>query len=132
MSPFGLATGSDLLNAGVIPTGTLPFTPASYYKGVPDLGPFEQGSFSGVVRSIQKNDATSVYTVSKSFIKMSSNFDSPVSISISDLSGRIVKSKNIGSDKIPVMDLTGIASGTYLFNVSAGKKVINSNIFTVK
>jgi hypothetical protein len=48
------------------------------------------------------------------------------------LSGRIVKSKNIGSDKIPVMELTGIASGTYLFNVSAGKKVINSNIFTVK
>jgi hypothetical protein len=39
-SPFALAAGSDLINAGVVPAGTLPFD-ASYYQGNPDLGAVE-------------------------------------------------------------------------------------------
>jgi len=39
-TPFALASGSDLINAGKVPSGTLPFD-ASYYKGNPDLGAVE-------------------------------------------------------------------------------------------
>jgi hypothetical protein len=39
-SPFALAAGSDLLNAGVVPAGDLPFD-KSYYVGTPDLGAVE-------------------------------------------------------------------------------------------
>jgi hypothetical protein len=39
-SPFALAAGSDLLNAGVMPAGDLPFD-TSYYVGTPDLGAVE-------------------------------------------------------------------------------------------
>jgi len=38
---FALASGSDLLNAGVVPPGELPFTASSYYLGMPDLGAVE-------------------------------------------------------------------------------------------
>jgi hypothetical protein len=41
MSYFKLASGSDLIDAGVVPSGTLPFTAASYYIGNPDLGAYE-------------------------------------------------------------------------------------------
>jgi hypothetical protein len=37
---FELAHGSDLINAGVVPGGTLPFD-GSYYQGNPDLGAVE-------------------------------------------------------------------------------------------
>ena len=40
-APFGLASGSDLLNAGVVPAGALPFTASGYYVGLPDLGAVE-------------------------------------------------------------------------------------------
>ncbi len=40
LSAFGLAAGSDLINAGVVPAGTLPFD-AAYYKDAPDLGAVE-------------------------------------------------------------------------------------------
>jgi Right handed beta helix region len=40
-SAFGLASGSDLINAGVVPDGDLPFDPASAYHGKPDLGAVE-------------------------------------------------------------------------------------------
>ena len=40
-APFGLAAGSDLIDAGAVPAGTLPFTPADYYVGAPDLGAVE-------------------------------------------------------------------------------------------
>ncbi len=40
-SIFGLASGSDLLNAGKLPDGALPFDAASYYVGTPDLGAVE-------------------------------------------------------------------------------------------
>jgi hypothetical protein len=40
-TPFKLATGSDLINAGVIPSGELPFD-ATYYHDNPDLGSVEQ------------------------------------------------------------------------------------------
>jgi hypothetical protein len=39
-TPFQLAAGSDLVNAGVLPAGDLPFD-ASAYKGNPDLGAVE-------------------------------------------------------------------------------------------
>lgn len=39
-SPWKLASGSDLIGAGVMPAGSLPFD-ASYYQGVPDLGAVE-------------------------------------------------------------------------------------------
>ncbi|HEX5100100.1 MAG TPA: right-handed parallel beta-helix repeat-containing protein [Polyangiaceae bacterium] len=38
---FALASGSDLVNAGVVPPGELPFTASSYYQGTPDLGAVE-------------------------------------------------------------------------------------------
>jgi len=38
---FALASGSDLVNAGVVPAGDLPFAAASYYQGTPDLGAVE-------------------------------------------------------------------------------------------
>jgi hypothetical protein len=38
---FGLASGSDLVNAGKLPDGALPFDAASYYVGTPDLGAVE-------------------------------------------------------------------------------------------
>jgi hypothetical protein len=37
---FALAPASKLINAGVVPAGTLPFD-ATYYKGKPDLGAVE-------------------------------------------------------------------------------------------
>ena len=40
-SAFRLATGSDLLNAGVVPPPALPYDPATYYKGAPDIGAIE-------------------------------------------------------------------------------------------
>jgi hypothetical protein len=40
LSPFALATSSDLRNAGILPPGTLPFD-AAYYVGTPDLGAVE-------------------------------------------------------------------------------------------
>jgi hypothetical protein len=40
LSVFALASGSDLINAGVMPAGMLPF-PASDYKDAPDLGAVE-------------------------------------------------------------------------------------------
>jgi len=40
LSVFGLASGSDLINAGVSPSGSLPFV-ATYYRGKPDLGAVE-------------------------------------------------------------------------------------------
>jgi hypothetical protein len=40
-SPFALAPASDLVDAGVVPAGTLPFDAASYYAGAPDLGAVE-------------------------------------------------------------------------------------------
>jgi hypothetical protein len=40
LSVFGLAAGSDLIDVGVTPTGSLPFA-ASYYRGKPDLGAVE-------------------------------------------------------------------------------------------
>ena len=39
-SPFRPATGSDLINAGAVPAGELPFDP-TYYRGMPDLGAVE-------------------------------------------------------------------------------------------
>jgi hypothetical protein len=39
-TPFKLASGSDLIDAGALPAGALPFDPA-YYKGKPDLGAVE-------------------------------------------------------------------------------------------
>jgi len=41
LAPFALAPGSDLVNAGVVPAGTLPFDPATYYVEAPDLGAVE-------------------------------------------------------------------------------------------
>ena len=41
LTAFRLATGSDLVNAGVMPPGTLPFDAAGYYVGAPDLGAVE-------------------------------------------------------------------------------------------
>lgn len=41
LTVFALAGGSDLINAGVVPSGELPFD-ASYYHGKPDLGAVEQ------------------------------------------------------------------------------------------
>ncbi|HET9931124.1 MAG TPA: hypothetical protein VFQ35_10575 [Polyangiaceae bacterium] len=41
LSVFSLAAGSDLLNAGKLPDGALPFDAAAYYVGVPDLGAVE-------------------------------------------------------------------------------------------
>lgn len=40
-SVFALAAGSDLINAGKVPDGTLPFDASSYYVGAPDLGAVE-------------------------------------------------------------------------------------------
>jgi hypothetical protein len=40
-TPFALAAGSDLVNAGQVPAGALPFEAASYYSGLPDLGAVE-------------------------------------------------------------------------------------------
>lgn len=39
-SPFALATGSHLIDAGVVPAGDLPF-PSSYFRGEPVLGGVE-------------------------------------------------------------------------------------------
>ena len=40
-APFALAKTSDLVDAGVVPDGDLPFVAASYYVGAPDLGAVE-------------------------------------------------------------------------------------------
>jgi hypothetical protein len=40
-APFALAPASDLVDAGVIPPGALPFDAASYYRARPDLGAVE-------------------------------------------------------------------------------------------
>jgi hypothetical protein len=40
--PFALAPSSQLIGAGVMPAGELPF-PSSYYRGKPDLGAVETG-----------------------------------------------------------------------------------------
>ena len=39
---FGLAAASQLLNAGSVPAGELPFDAAGYYVGAPDLGAVEK------------------------------------------------------------------------------------------
>jgi len=41
LSFFRLAAGSDLLNAGVVPAGALPYDATTAYVGVPDLGAVE-------------------------------------------------------------------------------------------
>ena len=41
LSFFRLASASDLVNAGVVPAGTLPFDPATAYSGMPELGAVE-------------------------------------------------------------------------------------------
>ena len=41
LSGFRLAAGSDLANAGTVPTGGLPFDAANYFQGSPDLGAVE-------------------------------------------------------------------------------------------
>ena len=41
LSFFRLAAGSDLMNAGTIPSGALPFDPMTSYMGAPDLGAVE-------------------------------------------------------------------------------------------
>jgi len=41
-APFALATGSDLIDAGAVPAGALPFDAASYYVSAPDLGAVEK------------------------------------------------------------------------------------------
>ena len=41
---FMLAEGSDLIDAGVVPSGDLPFDPDRYYNNEPDLGAYEEGS----------------------------------------------------------------------------------------
>jgi hypothetical protein len=41
LAAFALAPGSDLIDAGVLPPGELPFDEASYYNGAPDLGAVE-------------------------------------------------------------------------------------------
>jgi len=41
LSFFRLAAGSDLVNAGAMPAGALPFDPATAYSGLPDLGAVE-------------------------------------------------------------------------------------------
>jgi hypothetical protein len=47
LSPFGLASGSDLINAGVVPPDSaLPGGVAFAYVGKPDLGPVEYGATS--------------------------------------------------------------------------------------
>jgi hypothetical protein len=40
-APFRLASGSDLVNAGVVPPPALPYDPATYYQGAPDIGAVE-------------------------------------------------------------------------------------------
>jgi hypothetical protein len=40
-APFRLVTGSDLVNAGVVPPSPLPFDPATYYQGAADIGAVE-------------------------------------------------------------------------------------------
>jgi pectate disaccharide-lyase len=44
LEAFGLASGSKLINAGVLPAGELPFAADKYYGGAPDLGALELGS----------------------------------------------------------------------------------------
>ena len=41
LSFFRLAAGSDLMNAGAVPAGALPFDPTATYAGAPDLGAVE-------------------------------------------------------------------------------------------
>ena len=41
LSFFRLAAGSDLLNAGVVPAGGLPYDASTAYSGAPDLGAVE-------------------------------------------------------------------------------------------
>jgi hypothetical protein len=51
LSVFRLAASSKLRDAGVVPQGPLPFVPAAYYAGVPDLGAVEA---DGVTRLAPK------------------------------------------------------------------------------
>jgi len=51
LSPFGLASGSDLIDVGsVVPAASLPIGVTYPVKAKPDLGPVETGITSGVVR----------------------------------------------------------------------------------
>lgn len=74
MSVFQLASGSDLLNAGVTPTVPLPYT--GYYVGAPDLGAYETGSVatsSATGTSSSVNASSSIVQVSSSAVATNSS-----------------------------------------------------------
>lgn len=50
-SAFNLSAGSPLVNAGVLPTGTLPYNASDYYRNGADLGAVELGAV--VVTSVK-------------------------------------------------------------------------------
>ena len=55
LSVFGLAVGSDLLDAGTVPPATHRGFEVGYYQGSPDLGAFETGGTSGsLVRTFEQ------------------------------------------------------------------------------
>ncbi len=57
LSPFGLASASDLINAGVaVPTASLPVDAAFVVQGAPDLGPVEFGVATRLVRELGEPD----------------------------------------------------------------------------
>ncbi len=71
-SIYKLVAGSDLLDAGVVPAGTLPFDPSTYYVGTPDLGPYEgtSGTTTVAVTGVSLSPTSSTITSANGTVQL--------------------------------------------------------------
>jgi len=106
MSVFELATGSDLLNAGVVPTGfTLPYNPATYFVGLPDIAPYETGAVeaSSSSAAVSSSSATVVSSSSNAVSTLTRVRHATVAQSqVYDLLGRAMGANVAQQIRIPM------------------------------
>ncbi|NLD99487.1 MAG: hypothetical protein GX640_06395, partial [Fibrobacter sp.] len=117
-TPFKLSAGSDLINAGILPSGTLPFTSNDYYIGVPDLGAVEFGSDAVTVqKKITVRDRRD-FALTNMKLHFFAPANGKLQVMVTKLNGAGIMSLlnasvTAGEHSIPV-NTNGMASGIYV------------------
>jgi uncharacterized protein YjdB len=126
---YKLVSGSDLINAGVVPGGTLPFDASSYYVGNPDLGAYEGTGGSTVisVTGVSLTPTSSTITSANGTVQLNAT------ISPSNATNKNVSWKSSNTSVATVNSsglVTGLTNGNATITVTTedGSKTATSSI----
>ncbi|HSQ42846.1 MAG TPA: Ig-like domain-containing protein [Fibrobacteraceae bacterium] len=122
MSVFELASSSDLLDAGVMPTVDLPYDTSYYTDGKPDLGPYETGgttaSSSSTANSsmqVSSSSATSSSIQNSSSSATSSSNQAPVVTFVTPLNGASFLAPETLEVEVTATDADGEVANVQLY-----------------